>query len=61
MATYNVSDKLHSTYNGAQKMASIVAGGMIDIGLGEAVNTGYKYTFTDGLGKTVTCQAAASN
>lgn len=60
-ATYNVSDGLHSTYNGAQKMASIVAGGMIDAGLGDMVNTDHVFTFTDSLGGTITCQAVAAS
>ena len=59
-SVYNVSDRLHSTYNGAHKMASIVAGGMIDLGLGDIVNTDYVYTFTDNQGNTITCQAAAT-
>ena len=57
---YNVSDRLHSTFNGANAWASIVAGGLIDNGFGSIVNTEYKYEFTDGLGNTVTCQAAAT-
>ena len=60
-ASYNVSDGLHANYNGANKFASIVAGGLIDVGLGDMVNTEYTYTFTDSLGNTITCQAAASN
>lgn len=59
-ATYNVSDGLHSQYRGAQKLASIVAGAMIDLGMGDNVNTEYKYTFTDTLGNTIECQAAAT-
>lgn len=58
---YNVSDRLHSTFNGANKWASIVAGSLIDLGYSNIVNTDYTYTFTDGAGDTITCQAAASN
>ncbi|MGM9936552.1 MAG: GDSL-type esterase/lipase family protein, partial [Candidatus Ornithomonoglobus sp.] len=57
LATYNVSDKLHSQYRGAQKWASIVAGGLIDLGFGDVINTAYTYTFTDTLGNPITCQA----
>ena len=60
-ATYNVSDGLHSNYNGAHKLASIAAGALIGLGYGDIVNTSYKYTFKDSLGNTITCQAAASN
>ena len=56
-ASYNVSDGLHSNYNGANKVASIAAGAMIDLGFGDIVNTDYVYTFTDTLGNTITCQA----
>ena len=59
-ATYNVSDRLHSQYKGAQKWASIVAGKLIDFGYGDSINTEYKYEFTDSLGNTITCQAAAT-
>lgn len=57
---YNVSDRLHSTFNGANVWASIVAGGLIDNGYDSIVNTEYTYTFTDGLGATITCQATAT-
>ena len=59
-ANYNVSDGLHSTYNGAHKWASVVAGALIDNGYSAMINTDYTYTFTDTLGKTITCQATAS-
>ena len=59
-ATYNVSDRLHSQYKGAQKWASIVAGKLIDFGYGDSINTEYKYEFADSLGNTITCQAAAT-
>lgn len=52
---YNVSDRLHSTYNGAQKWASFVAQGLYDLGMTNAVNTEYSYSFTDFNGNTITC------
>jgi lysophospholipase L1-like esterase len=60
LKSYNVSDKLHATYHGAQKWASVIASGLIDLGYGDLVNTDYVYTFTDALGNTITCQAAAT-
>ena len=57
-ADYNVSDGLHSTYNGAMKMASIVAkelAGMDEYS--SLVDQNYTYTFTDSKGATITCQA----
>jgi lysophospholipase L1-like esterase len=59
-ATYNISDRLHSTYHAANKWASIVASGLIDLGYGDVVNADYSYTFTDSLGNTINCQAAAT-
>ena len=45
---YNVDDTLHSTYNGAEKWASLVAQGLYDLGLRSIVDTDYKYEYTDG-------------
>ena len=56
---YNVSDILHSTYNGAQKWASIVAQGMYDLGYDDIINTEYSYTFKDGKNQDITCNVTA--
>ncbi len=56
----NKDDTLHSSFRGANKWASIVAGGLIDLGFGEIVNTEYSYKFTDEAGTEITCQAAAT-
>ena len=55
--TYNVSDRLHSTYHGANKWASFVATGLANAGLGDIVNTEYTYEYTDSKGNKITCQA----
>ena len=59
-SVYNVSDRLHSTFHGANKIASIMAGGMIDLGFSDIVNTDYVYTFNDNQSNTITCQATGT-
>ena len=62
LKTWNVSDRLHSTYNAANKWASIMA---TELGKlypeADFVNTTYTYTFqdTDTTPNTITCQATA--
>lgn len=56
---WNVSDGLHSTYDGAMKVASIIASEMIKLGLGDMINTDYSYTWQDAKGNNIVCQAAA--
>ncbi len=60
-ATYNVSDRLHSTFHGANKMAEIVAQGLYDLGHSDIVNTEYEYTFTDYLNNEITCKVKATD
>ena len=55
-AYYNVDDALHSTYNGAQKWASVVAQGIYDLGHTDIVNMDYEYTFSDGTENEVTAK-----
>ncbi len=57
---WNVSDRLHSTYNAAHKWASVVATELGKLGYADLVNTEYKYEFTDGAGNTITCQATVN-
>lgn len=59
LATYNVSDKLHSTYHAANKWASVIASELIGFGYGDNVNTDYAYTFKDTKGTEIKCQATA--
>lgn len=56
---YNVSDKLHSTYNGAMKWASVVAQGLYDLGFTSIIDTDYSYSFNDGHGNTIECTVNA--
>ncbi|HIU57380.1 MAG TPA: hypothetical protein IAA61_06165 [Candidatus Ornithomonoglobus merdipullorum] len=56
---YNVSDRLHSTYNGANMCASLIAQGLYDLGYTSIINTDYSYSFTDGLNQTVECTVTA--
>ena len=56
---YNVSDRLHSTYNGANMCASLIAQGLYDLGYTSIINTDYSYSFTDGLNQTVECIVTA--
>ncbi|MCD8390683.1 MAG: Ig-like domain-containing protein [Firmicutes bacterium] len=53
---YNVSDRLHSTYNGAQKWASIVATALYNLGYKDIINTEYSYTFTDSNAAEIVCK-----
>lgn len=55
--TYNVSDDLHSTFNGANKWASMVAKELAGLGFAEYINTDYTYAFTDQSGATIECSA----
>ncbi len=54
---YNVSDKLHSKYNGANKWASLVAQSLYEQGYQDLINADYVYSFTDTLGNTISCSA----
>ena len=54
---YVVSDKLHSTYYGANKWASIIAGKLADLGYGELVDFEYRFTFRDAQKNDIICQA----
>ncbi len=62
LATWNVSDRLHSTYNAANKWASIVA---TELGKlypdANLVNTEHEYTFQDTAdpANTITCKVSA--
>lgn len=57
-ADYNVSDRLHSTYNGAHKWASIVAGELYKVeDLKSLVNADYVYAFADSAGNVISCSA----
>lgn len=53
---YNVSDRLHSTYNAATCWASIIAQGLYNMGYKDIINFEYSYTFTDGAGEEITVQ-----
>lgn len=57
---WNVSDRLHSTYNAAHKWASVVTTELAKLGYADLINTEFKYEFTDGAGNTITCQATAN-
>ena len=54
---YNVSDRLHTTYNGAMLWASFIAQGLHDLGYTDIVDTEYSYTFSDGT-EDITAQVA---
>ena len=56
---YNISDRLHSTYNAAMKWASVVAQGLYDLGFTSIVDTDYSYSFNDGHGNTIECKVNA--
>lgn len=57
-ADWNVSDTLHSTYNGANKWASVVAGALYELGYTDIVDTDYIYVFSDSAGNVISCNAA---
>lgn len=57
---WNVSDRLHSTYNAAHKWASVVTTELAKLGYADLINTEFKYEFTDGAGNTITCQATVN-
>ncbi len=50
-------DNLHSSYNGANKWASLVAGGLYAMGLDSIVDTDYVYVFIDSKGNVINCSA----
>ncbi len=56
-ADWNVSDTLHSTYNGANKWASIIAAGLYELGYTDIVDTDYIYAFSDSVGNVISCNA----
>lgn len=55
--TYVVNDKLHSTFNGANKWASLIAGKLADLGFEELVDFDYQFTFRDALKNDIVCAA----
>lgn len=56
-ADYNVSDRLHSTYNGANKWASLVAASLYEQGYSAIVDADYVYAFSDSAGNVISCSA----
>ncbi len=50
-------DTLHSSYNGANKWASVVAGAMYELGYTSIVDTEYVYSFVDTVGNLISCNA----
>lgn len=54
---YNVSDTLHSTYKGAHKWASVVAGALYEMGYKDMIDTEYIFSFFDTVGNMISCNA----
>ncbi|MGN0107888.1 MAG: hypothetical protein ACI4A5_09365, partial [Hominilimicola sp.] len=54
-------DGIHSSYLGAMKYASMVAGELYKLGYTDAVNTDYEYTKTDADGNKIVCKAIIEN
>ena len=50
-------DSLHSSYNGANKWASLVAGSLYEQGYSSIVDEDYVYTFVDTVGNVISCSA----
>lgn len=51
------SDNTHSSYLGAMKYASIVAGELYNLGYTDMINTEFSYTKNDTEGNTIVCKA----
>ncbi len=50
-------DDLHSSYNGANKFASLVAGSLYEQGYESIVDANYVYVFVDTVGNVISCSA----
>ncbi len=51
------NDSLHSSYNGANKWASLVAQSLYEQGYEAIIDADYVYTFVDTLGNVISCSA----
>ena len=58
-SVYNVADRLHSTYNGAHKFASLVAKSLADMDkYSSIIDKKFGYAFTDAKGDTIICSVS---